>query len=102
MANNNPNTNNYTGIEEAVARIISFLVSLIFFSIYSLSRVNDLVLDWSKLMIHLAIFWFVYELCSFGLFVILVQFSKTRKTQNPPQISQPAPLLDKKNDEIQK
>lgn len=103
---NTTNPNAYTGTEETVARILSFFASLVFFSIYSLSRGYDLVLNWSNLLIHVAIFWFVYELCSFGLFVILVQFSKNKKATESDSIittnSQPNYSLDKNTDEEQK
>ena len=66
-------------MEETVSRFISFFATLVFFSIYILSKDNStLVFDWSKLMIHLAIFWFVYELIGYILFMVLLQFSKSK------------------------
>ena len=51
--------NFYTGLEEAVGRIISLFATLTFFSIYILSKSVNLNLDWASLMTHLAIFWLV-------------------------------------------
>jgi hypothetical protein len=74
--------NYFAGMEETVGRFLSFFATLVFFSIYILSKdTNVLILDWSKLMIHLAIFWFVYELIGYILFLILIQFSKNKTKQ---------------------
>jgi hypothetical protein len=85
--------NYFAGMEETVGRFLSFFATLVFFSIYILSKdTNTLTLDWSKLMIHLAIFWFVYELIGYILFLILMQFSKNKTKQAeliiPPTITQ--------------
>ena len=84
-------------MEETVARFISFFATLVFFSIYILSKDNNtLVFDWSKLMIHLAIFWFVYELIGYILFMVLLQFSKNKSSPAPkgemPLIPDTTPL----------
>jgi hypothetical protein len=83
--------NYFAGMEETVGRFLSFFATLVFFSIYILSKdTNTLLLDWSKLMIHLTIFWFVYELIGYILFLILMQFSKNKMKQaeiNIPPIS---------------
>jgi hypothetical protein len=77
--------NYFAGMEETVGRFLSFFATLVFFSIYILSKDKDnysLSLDWSRLMIHLAIFWFVYELIGYILFLILMQFSKNKTKQS--------------------
>jgi hypothetical protein len=75
----------YAGMEEAVSRILALFASLIFFSIYILSKNINLSLDWGNLMIHLAVFWFVYELISYFLFLIFTQFSRS-KSKDEPQV----------------
>jgi energy-converting hydrogenase Eha subunit H len=79
-----PKPNNFlSGMEEAVARFLSLIVSLIFFSINLLSKTpQQIELDWKNLMIYLGIFWLVYEFCAFFLFLVLIQFSKNKNLQN--------------------
>jgi hypothetical protein len=77
------NKNNYfAGAEEAVGRLLSFIVSLAFFSIYILSK-TTVLLDWSGLLVHLAIFWLVYEVVSLVLFFVLNQFSRDKIEKLP-------------------
>jgi hypothetical protein len=86
--------NYFAGMEETVGRFLSFFATLVFFSIYILSKdTNTLTLDWSKLMIHLTIFWFVYELISYVLFLILMQFSKNKIKQSEINIP-PTPIQE--------
>jgi len=75
--------NNFlAGMEEAVARFLSLIVSLIFFSINILSQTPQrFTFEWKNLMIYLAIFWLVYEFCAFFLFLVLLQFSKNKNLQ---------------------
>jgi hypothetical protein len=76
--------NYFSGMEEAVARLVSFFATLVFFSVYILSKdVQKISLDWSQLMIHLAVFWFVYELVGYFLFMVLLQFSKNKVPSKP-------------------
>lgn len=83
--------NFFAGMEEAVARFLSLIVSLIFFSINILSQnPQTLFFDWKNLMIYLAIFWLVYEFCAYFLFLVLIQFSKNKNLQKE---------LDKKQNE---
>ena len=94
--------NYFAGMEETVGRFLSFFATLVFFSIYILSKdTNTLTLDWSKLMIHLTIFWFVYELIGYVLFLILMQFSKNKMKQAeiniPPTPTQESILEDNIN-----
>jgi hypothetical protein len=79
-----PKPNNFlSGMEEAVARFLSLIVSLIFFSINLLSKTpQQIALDWKDLMIYLGVFWLVYEFCAFFLFLVLIQFSKNKNLQN--------------------
>ena len=78
-----PKPNNFfAGMEEAVARFLSLVVSLIFFSINILSQNPQRIsFDWKNSMIYLAIFWFIYEFCAYFLFLVLIQFSKNKNLQ---------------------
>ena len=91
--------NYFAGMEETVGRFLSFFATLVFFSIYILSKEprQELALDWSKLMIHLTIFWFVYELIGYILLLILMQFSKNKKEQ--AEINIPPTTLQESNPE---
>lgn len=71
--------NFFSGLEEVVARLISFLVSVTFFVIYIAGQ-GKFDLDWYKAAIVLGFFWILYELISYILFLILSFFSK--KTEN--------------------
>jgi hypothetical protein len=75
----------YSGFEEVVSRIISLILNIIFVSIYILAREQQvMILDWSKILILLGIFWISQELLSLGLFFIFCQFSKDRIIQDKP------------------
>ncbi len=96
--------NYFSGMEETVGRFLSFFATLVFFSIYILSKDNNtLVFDWSRLMIHLAIFWFVYELTGYLLFMVLLQFSKNKTVKTPsgemPTIPNTTPLEETNSEE---
>lgn len=69
----------YTSVTETVARILSLLITLLYFSIYILSKdIQSIKLEWSPLMVHLTIFWISYEVFSFCLFILLQQFASTK------------------------
>jgi hypothetical protein len=97
--------NYFSGMEETVGRFLSFFATLVFFSIYILSKEGNIIpnLDWSKLMIHLAIFWFVYELLGYILFMVLLQFSKNKKaiTGEMPDIPNTTTLEEELKKETQ-
>ena len=70
----------YTSVTETVARILSLLITLLCFSIYILSKdIQSIKLEWSPLMVHLAIFWLAYEVFSFCFFLLLQQFAATKE-----------------------
>ena len=56
-------------------------------------------------MIHLAIFWFVYELIGYILFMVLLQFSKNKSSPTPkgemPIIPNTTPLEETADEETQ-
>ena len=87
-------------MEETVGRFLSFFATLVFFSIYILSKEGNILppFDWSKLMIHLAIFWFVYELIGYVLFMVLLQFSRNKVINSAkgemPMIPNTTPLVE--------
>ena len=83
----------YTSVTETVARILSLLITLLCFSIYILSKdIQSIKLEWSPLMVHLAVFWLAYEVFSFCFFILLQQFSATKdhKIEQIPQQIQTA------------
>jgi len=71
----------FSGLEEVVARLISFLVSVTFFVIYIAGQ-GKLELDWYKAAIILGFFWILYELISYILFLILSFFSRKTETES--------------------
>ena len=80
------NSKNYTSTEELMARLLSLLITLAFFSIYILTKGQIAVVDWTVLITHLAIFWLVYEVISYTFFTILHQFASNKNTlQNASQ-----------------
>jgi hypothetical protein len=74
----------YTSVTETVARILSLLITLLCFSIYILSKSVNLSLDWSLLLVHLGVFWAVYEVFSFCFFLLLQQFAATKDHDTKP------------------
>ena len=71
------NKNFFAGIEEVVSRLISAVITTIFFLVYVSAKTNsEIVLNWSGLLVSLAIFWLVYEFLAYCLYMIFVYFSK--------------------------
>ncbi len=95
------NNNYFAGLEEAVARLLSFIVSLAFFSIYILSK-SQITLDWNGLLIHVTLFWLVYELIAMALFYILSQFSKAKKLSNKEKDPNSTTGIDQNTDKNSK
>jgi hypothetical protein len=80
------NLSKYITLEEAIAKVLSLVIDLAFFSIYILTKNTISNVDWQVLMIHLAIFWLVYEILSFGFYIILIQFSQNKISQPESKI----------------
>lgn len=68
------------GMEEAVARIAGLLLSVIFFIIFVTAR-ETITLDWMDAAGALLLFWFVYELISYGLYILFSYFKKTTDSE---------------------
>jgi hypothetical protein len=81
----------YTSVTETVARILSLLITLLCFSIYILSKDNQLIwrVDWAILTTHLGIFWLAYEFFSFCFFLLLQQFAMARNIDTKSIESKP-------------
>ncbi len=65
------------GLEEGFARIISLILTLIFFLIYVVA-VEEVVLNWLQALAWLGLFWLVYEVISLLLFSVFVFFTKNK------------------------
>jgi hypothetical protein len=69
----------YSGFEEVVSRLISLIITMVFFSIYIFAKSDNLILlDWSKMLAFLGIFWLTAEVLSAILHFVFCQFSKNK------------------------
>ena len=69
----------YSGFEEVVSRLISLILSMVFFSIYITAKdAKVIILDLPKMLVFLGIFWLTYEVVSAILFFVFCQFSKNK------------------------
>jgi|GEM_PF-3604580 len=70
-----PSKSFLSGLEELLARVVSLVLTLLFFVIYALSNSQSLTLDWFQLAVHLSIFWIVYETLALIFFQTFLFFS---------------------------
>ncbi len=93
----------YSGFEEVVSRLLSLILTLVFFSIYISAKSESIIfLDWSKMLVFLGIFWLTTEVLSAILHFIFCQFSKNKLIVNEkkPEIqfkSEPTVIAIDKN-----
>lgn len=66
------------GLEELVARIISLILSILFFAVYSLA-VGDITVNWTSIVSYMLIFWVVYEGLAYILYLIFKFFGGNNK-----------------------
>ena len=76
----------FSGLEEALARLVGVILSLTFFLIY-IWAVNGVSLSWLQAFFAFGLFWLVYEAIAFGLFILFDFFAKKSEsetsTKNP-------------------
>jgi len=77
---NKPQASFFAGLEEFIARLCSFLITVLFFTVYVIASGNSLFLDWFKLLGFLALFWSLYEFIGFLLFVAFRFFAQNKAT----------------------
>lgn len=65
----------FAGQEEVFARIISLLLSSLFFVIFTVAK-ETVTLKWDNVLYSLGIFWIIYESLSLLLFQIFKFFAK--------------------------
>jgi len=76
----------FSGLEEALARLVGVILTLTFFLIY-IWAVNGVSLSWLQAFFAFGLFWLVYEAIAFGLFILFDFFAKKSEsetsTKNP-------------------
>ena len=75
---NNQDQMYLSGMPETIAKFGSFFLVTTMYIIYALADNNKtLTLSISNILIYLSLFWFLYELCSFVLFLLFNYFLKS-------------------------
>jgi hypothetical protein len=67
----------FAGLEEALARIIGFIITTALSCIFVLAR-GTMTFDWLEMAGALSLFWFLYEVISYALYLAFVYFAKQR------------------------
>ena len=71
----------YAGLEEAFARFISTMLTVLFFVVYIFAQ-NGISFDWYSGAGFLFLFWFIQEIFSVALFYTFKFFSSRKINQN--------------------
>lgn len=79
-----PSKTFFAGQEEVFARLASFFVNCLFFSIFIVAK-GFITIQWKEMLIVLGVFWFLYELFAISLFQMFVFFSNNHIKQEPIQ-----------------
>lgn len=66
------------GMEEAVARLVSLALLLVFVLIFSLAKSENIVLGWQQVLFYVLILWLVYEVLAYILYSVFSFFSRTQ------------------------
>lgn len=61
------------GLEELVARVVSLVLSILFFTVYTYAT-GVLSVNWQSMVTYLLLFWLLYEALSFILYTIFKFF----------------------------
>jgi predicted membrane protein len=78
------NKNFFTGLEEVASRLISLVITSAFFLVYISAKTNqEILVNWTHLLLILSIFWLVYELLGYLFFMIFNYFGN--QTDKPLQ-----------------
>ncbi len=78
------------GMQEVVGKTLAFVGTTIGFLIFAYAKDNNngIILAPVNVLSYLALFWFVYELLSYIMFVILSAFAKNSNKALPEAIEQ--------------
>lgn len=75
------NKNFLAGLEEVSSRLISLVITSTFFLVYISAKPNqEMLVNWTQLLIILSIFWLVYEFLGYLFFMIFGYFGKQGET----------------------
>jgi hypothetical protein len=78
------NKNFFAGLEEVTSRLISLVITSAFFLVYISAKPNqEILINWTQLLIILSVFWLVYELLGYLLFTAFNYFGD--KAEKPLQ-----------------
>lgn len=71
------NKNFFAGLEEVSSRLISLVITSAFFLVYISAKPNqEMLVNWTQLLIILSVFWLVYELLGYLFFTVFNYFGK--------------------------
>jgi hypothetical protein len=78
------------GMQEVVGKTLAFVGTTIGFIIFAYAKDtnNGVILSPLNVLSYLALFWFVYELLSYLMFVILSAFAKSSAKNLPEPIEE--------------
>ena len=65
------------GLEGSIAKMVSLMINLAFFSIYTISQ-DGLQVSWFELVGVLLLFWVIYEVLGYILYIFFSFFARTK------------------------
>jgi len=79
-----PNKRFFSGLEEALARLVGVILTLTFFLIY-IWAVGGVNFNWLQAFFAFGLFWLIYEAIAFGLFILFDFFAKKSESTQSSQ-----------------